>query len=52
MTRFRHLAVIAVLALGPARAAADETVRGQLAATDPAADRLTVTAGDRALDPR
>jgi hypothetical protein len=50
MTRFRHLAVIAVLALGPARAAADETVRGQLAATDPAADRLTVTAGDRALD--
>jgi hypothetical protein len=50
MTRFRHLAVVAVLALGPARAAANETVRGQLAATDPAANRLTVKTGDRALD--
>jgi hypothetical protein len=50
MTRLRHLAVVAVLALGPARAAADETVRGQLAATDPAANRLTVKSGDRAID--
>ena len=50
MIRLLPAAALSILALGPARAAADETVRGQLAATDPAANRLTVKTGDRALD--
>jgi hypothetical protein len=47
---FTRSSAAIVLALVPAAAAADETVRGRLTAADPAANRLTVKTDDRAID--
>jgi hypothetical protein len=46
----RLATVLCLTALAPARAAADETARGTLTATDPAGGRVTVKTADRAID--